>query len=119
MAGPIGRYEQHGERRRLLAALTAQAISLEPLQVYLFGSRSRTDYLEHSDWDLVFVSPCFAKQPFMTRSPALVWSLCEAGFCNVEVLCYTPEEFREKRQTPGPMQRALAAATPLYPPDSA
>ncbi|HEY8449628.1 MAG TPA: nucleotidyltransferase domain-containing protein, partial [Bacillota bacterium] len=60
----------------------------------LFGSRARGDALISSDYDLILVSPAFARMPFAERAARVLefWTL-EAP---LEALCYTPEEFEQK-----------------------
>src|SRR5215470_10100694 len=63
---------------------------LAPLMAIAFGSRVRGDALSTSDLDLVLVSPWFGAMSFLRRPLAVL-----------ELLCYTPEEFEEKRQELG------------------
>ncbi|MBM3496620.1 MAG: nucleotidyltransferase domain-containing protein [Armatimonadetes bacterium] len=68
-------------------------------QFILFGSRARGDELLTSDADVLVVSPFFAGINFRHR-PALVlehW----ADRVDLEVLCYTPEEFERLRARRG------------------
>jgi predicted nucleotidyltransferase len=68
----------------------------EPLDVIAFGSRVRGDALSTSDLDLILVSPKFASVPFLKRAGHVLEGL---GFPpGLELLCYTPQEFEEKRQ---------------------
>lgn len=62
----------------------------------LFGSRARGDALAHSDYDLLIVSPDFGGQPFYARAAPLLllWDRPQ----DLELLCYTPEEFEAKRR---------------------
>ena len=61
-------------------------------EVYLFGSYARGDWLYDSDLDLVVVSPKFKGLSIGERY-ALVRRLLPEDV-SVEVLAYTPEEFR-------------------------
>ena len=61
-------------------------------EVYLFGSYARGDWLYNSDLDLVVVSPRF-KGLSVGERYALVRRLLPEDV-SVEVLAYTPEEFR-------------------------
>jgi hypothetical protein len=84
---------------------------LAPLQVIAFGSRVRGDALSTSDLDLVLVSPWFASVPFLKRPVAVLEPLdFPAG---LELLCYTPEEFEEKRQELGIVRVAVEEGTTL------
>lgn len=60
-------------------------------RMLLFGSRARGDYLKHSDYDVLLVSPDFAGKRFMDRAVE-VMDACDVRFA-LELLCYTPEEF--------------------------
>jgi predicted nucleotidyltransferase len=76
-----------------------------PLTVIAFGSRVRGDALSTSDLDLILVSPRFASAPFLKRSVQVLEGL---GFPpGLELLCYTPEEFEEKRNELGIVRVAL------------
>ncbi len=57
--------------------------------------RARGDALSTSDLDLILVSPRFAAVPFLKRPVAVLEALDFPG--GLERLCYTPEEFDEKR----------------------
>jgi hypothetical protein len=78
---------------------------LASLRVIAFGSRVRGDALSTSDLDLILVSPWFAAVPFLRRAPAVLEMLDYPG--GLELLCYTPEEFEEKRQELGIVRVAL------------
>ena len=78
---------------------------LNPLRVIAFGSRVRGDALSTSDLDLILVSPWFAQVPFLRRPVAVLEMLDYPG--GLELLCYTPEEFEQKRQELGIVRVAL------------
>ena len=78
---------------------------LAPLRAIAFGSRVRGDALSTSDLDLILVSPWFADIPFLRRSVAVLELLDYPG--GLELLCYTPEEFEEKRHELGIVHVAL------------
>lgn len=59
----------------------------------LFGSRARGDNFVTSDYDFVIVSPAFSGKPFITRASQL-YHLWHSN-CDLELLCYTPEEWRK------------------------
>ncbi len=68
-----------------------------PLQrAIIFGSRARGDELIDSDYDLILVSRSFQNIQFTQRSAEVsrYWNLPE----NLEVLCYTPEEYARKTE---------------------
>lgn len=76
----------------------------EPERVLVFGSRARGDALEHSDLDLILVSREFEGVPWLDR-PMKVHEACDIRF-GVELLCYTPEEYRRKREELGIVRTA-------------
>ncbi len=78
---------------------------LAPLRVIAFGSRVRGDALSTSDLDLILVSPWFASVPLLTR-PVAVLELLDYP-AGLELLCYTPEEFEERRQELGIVRVAV------------
>jgi predicted nucleotidyltransferase len=78
---------------------------LAPLQVIAFGSRVRGDALSTSDLDLILVSPQFSSIPFLRRAVAVLEMLDYPG--GLELLCYTPDEFEDKRQELGIVRVAL------------
>ncbi len=63
-------------------------------KIIFFGSRVRGENLEDSDYDIIVVSKDFQGVFFTDRISELsrYWS----HDIPLEVLCYTPEEFREK-----------------------
>lgn len=63
-------------------------------KVIFFGSRTRDDYLECSDFDLIVVSKDFEGVFFTERMSKMYryWTSPKS----LEVLCYTPEEFERK-----------------------
>ena len=84
---------------------------LAPLRVIAFGSRVRGDALSTSDLDLILVSPWFASLPFLRRPVAILELLDYPG--GLELLCYTPEEFEQKRQELGIVRVALEQGVTL------
>ena len=78
---------------------------LAPLQAIAFGSRARGDALSTSDLDLMLVSPRFSGVPFLKRPVVVLEALDYPG--GLELLCYTPEEFEEKREEFGIVRVAL------------
>ncbi len=71
----------------------------------LFGSRVRNDFLDTSDVDLILVSKDFLNINFRKRmSEALeYWD----GDVDLEVICYTPEEFEKMRKRIGLVKKAV------------
>jgi len=80
-----------------------KAIRVE--KVIVFGSRARGDYLEDSDVDMVIVSGDFEGVPFYERMDRLI--LLWESPLDLEVLCYTPEEFEMKQKEIGIVSQAL------------
>ncbi|MEW5996327.1 MAG: nucleotidyltransferase domain-containing protein [Candidatus Micrarchaeota archaeon] len=74
-------------------------------KIILFGSRARGDYLVHSDYDLLIVSPDFEGRFFTQRSVDVTLKT-DPDF-NFEFLCYTPEEFEKKRKQVGIVRNAV------------
>ncbi len=66
---------------------------LGDVEVYLFGSYARGDWVEGSDVDIVVVSPRFEGMNFVERC-ALVRKLASPEI-PFEILCYTPRELEE------------------------
>lgn len=78
---------------------------LAPLRVIAFGSRVRGEALATSDLDLVLVSPSFGALPYLKRPLAVLELL---GYpSGLELLCYTPEEFEQKRHELGIVRVAV------------
>jgi hypothetical protein len=76
----------------------ADAISKLPVRIekaILFGSRARGDYMKHSDWDVIIVSKAFDGISFPERPTPLLKALTVS---DVELFCYTPEEFEKRRE---------------------
>ncbi|MFH1255746.1 MAG: nucleotidyltransferase domain-containing protein [Candidatus Diapherotrites archaeon] len=73
-------------------------------RLVLFGSRARGDNFIHSDYDFIVVSNDFKGKRFDERMAEVhgLWNKKEF----IEPLCYTPEEFKEKKKT-GIIRKAL------------
>lgn len=84
---------------------------LAPLTALAFGSRVRGDALSTSDLDLILVSPSFASMPFLRRPVNVLELLDYPG--GLELLCYTPEEFEQKREEMGIVRVAIAEGITL------
>jgi predicted nucleotidyltransferase len=82
--------------RPFLASLRRK---FEIRKVVLFGSRARGDNHDDSDVDLLIVSPDFSKLDFLSRSAEVLkyWR----ARCDLEALCYTPEEYERMRMRMG------------------
>jgi predicted nucleotidyltransferase len=86
---------------------------LAPLRAIAFGSRVRGEALATSDLDLILVSPHYASIPFLRRAAVTLELLDFPG--GLELLCYTPDEFDEKRRELGIVRVALDEGTTLSP----
>ncbi|MBI4613898.1 MAG: nucleotidyltransferase domain-containing protein [Planctomycetes bacterium] len=79
--------------------------AFDPEEVWLFGSRVRGDAMVESDLDAIVVSEAFAGVAWPER---MVCVARAADLKNaIEILCYTPEEFRGKREELGIVQAAV------------
>ena len=63
--------------------------------VILFGSRATATNLKDSDYDFIIVSQHFENMPFTDRIREMYefWN----ADVPIEPLCYTPEEFKKKK----------------------
>jgi predicted nucleotidyltransferase len=68
-------------------------------QLKLFGSRARGDNFVTSDYDFVLVSGEFSGKHF-TRRASQLYKLWHSN-CDLEVLCYTPEEWHRLKDKRG------------------
>lgn len=71
-----------------------------------FGSRARGDHFQNSDYDLILVSSDF-KGIFFTRRISLLYPFWKYYPLEIEPLCYTPEEFKQKKKQIGLVQQAV------------
>lgn len=76
--------------------------------VYLFGSRAKGDSLVSSDYDVIIVSKSFKGIKFFSRPVKIYdyWPWKES----LDVFCYTPEEFEEKKIQIGFVKEAMQSA---------
>ncbi len=86
------------EQARTLIQSIADDQDITLNQIIVFGSRSRDDYREHSDIDLVLVSPDFEDVSKLDRSTAFYLDWDYDTLPDPEFICLTPEEFEEKKQ---------------------
>ncbi len=77
----------------------------EPEKVLIFGSRARGDNLVDSDLDMFIVSQRFEGVNWLERIREVsdLWD----GFVLLEPLCYTPQEFEEKKNQIGIVNQAV------------
>jgi len=74
-------------------------------RMILFGSHARREAHEHSDVDLIIVSSSFGRRNAVDRAYPLRlhWDMDYP----VDLLCYTPEEFRALSRRGGLVREAL------------
>jgi predicted nucleotidyltransferase len=74
-------------------------------KMLLFGSRARGEELLSSDVDVLIISKKFIKIPFKQRPDEFLeaWKLP----LDLEIICYTPEEFERKKKELGLVQTAV------------
>jgi HEPN domain-containing protein len=83
--------------------------------VLLHGSRVRGDAETWSDLDVIVVSEAFHRTAPLHRLPMVPRSA--GGDTRVEMFCYTPAEFAEKRREPGMVATACREGIWLRPED--
>lgn len=77
---------------------TIESAGIEVELGIVFGSRVRNDAASMSDTDVLLVSPEFAGVPGYRRPAPILERWDHARYGAVDVLCYTPAEFREFRE---------------------
>lgn len=77
----------------------------------LFGSRARGDSLKNSDYDIILVSPDFEGKHFTERASEVLRTL--TFHFPMDLLCYTPKEFDEKKSQIGIVRRAVSEGIEL------
>ncbi len=80
-------------------------------KIFLFGSRARGNYGEQSDYDLIIVSPKFAKTDFLDRT-GTIWRNSDVIIA-ADIFCYTPKEFLRISKTSVVIKDAMQHAVPL------
>lgn len=86
------------ERVKRLIDKTAKKYELDLEEVIFFGSRSREDYRDRSDVDILIVSENFEGMAWNKRPGPFYeeWNYDE--FPDPEFICLTPQEFNEKKK---------------------
>ncbi len=76
-----------------------------PAEIILFGSRAKGEEWKQSDYDFIIVSPKFKNVHWLQRITKLVklWNLK----IDVDLLPYTPEEFKLKKKQSSIVRSAL------------
>jgi len=80
------------------------------VRIILFGFRARGDALKKSDIDLIVVSRKFGGMHFTDRAMCVLKILWREGALppvDVDLLCYTPEEFEERKREISVVSEAL------------
>lgn len=90
-------------RAEVLPRLVAR---YRPNKVLVFGSRARGDALRDSDLDVLIVSAAFEGVRWLDRQ-GRVYEACDVHL-DVELLCYTPEEYARKVEELGIVRTATA-----------
>ena len=74
-------------------------------KLILFGSRARGDNLNYSDYDFIVVSKKFKNKKFIFRASDFYdyWN----NKVDLEIICYTPEEFKRKKKQIGIVKTAV------------
>lgn len=84
--------------------------SLPDARIILFGSRARGTELKDSDIDLIIVSKVFEGMHFTDRITyilKILWKNRALPHVDLDILCYTPEEFERKRREVSIVREAL------------
>lgn len=79
---------------------------VSPCKIILFGSRAKGKAKKDSDYDFILVSPHFKQWEWEKRS-ARMYHLKKDIPAAMDILCYTPEEFTEKKKQIGIVQEAV------------
>lgn len=95
-------------RREVLPALV---LKFRPTTVLVFGSRAQGHAFKHSDLDVLVVSPAFAGMKWLERA-GRVYEDCDIHL-DVELLCYTPEEYAGKLEELGIVRTATLEGVDL------
>ena len=79
---------------------------IEAEKVILFGSRARGDNFQRSDFDFLIVSKKFSNIPVIFRMSILYdyWN----EDIDMEAICYTPEEFKKRKNQLGIVRKAVS-----------
>lgn len=79
-------------------------------QAILFGSRARGDHFKNSDYDVIIVSSEF-NGVFFSQRIANMYEFWKHYPLEIEPLCYTPEEFKKKKEQIGIVREAVKEGT--------
>ena len=87
---------------------TAEQEEIHIQQVLLFGSRARNDFNEDSDADLIIISEDFQNVNWFSRPKDFYLDWDYEKLPRPEILCYTPQEFQERKQKTGDIAKTAA-----------
>jgi predicted nucleotidyltransferase len=79
---------------------------LQPLEIWLFGSRARGTPRSDSDWDVAVVVPDDARDELF--DPSVLWSLLHQDEFGADVSVFPRSEFDEDRSTPNTIPFVVA-----------
>jgi predicted nucleotidyltransferase len=86
-------------------ALPVIVKEFKPENIFLFGSRVSGNPREDSDIDVILVSSLFSGIPFLKRMPLVLKKLNFGK--HIDMICYSPEEFRKNRESSSVINTAL------------
>ena len=75
-------------------------------KIYLFGSRVNGNAKKDSDYDFLIISKDFRGSNFEKRSSE-IYFLKRKIPAAMDIICYTPEEFKKKRNQIGIVKTAI------------
>lgn len=87
---------------------TAEESDIDIQQILLFGSRARNDFNEDSDADLILISNDFEGVNWFKRPKEFYLDWDYEELPRPEILCYTPEEFEERKKKAGDIAKTAA-----------
>lgn len=85
--------------------------SIPDARIILFGSRARGGAMKTSDIDLIIVSKIFESMHFTDRASfvlKILWKNRALPMVDMDILCYTPDEFEKKKNEIGIVKEALS-----------
>ncbi len=97
-----------GQRKDKIVLQFASVVRrhISPCRILLFGSRAKGTAKTDSDYDFLLISPVFARWEWEERG-AKIYRLKRSIPAAMDILCYTPEEFEQKRKEIGIVQEAV------------
>ena len=77
---------------------TAEKEEIRLNKIILFGSRSRNDYTENSDVDLIIISEDFKGTKWFKRGGEFQRQWDYDNLPTPEIICLTPQELKKRKQ---------------------